>query len=113
MNTTNRIEEIKKRVREEIESVEEMFPMAIYNWSPDDWLNEIDNILEQKLLTYGDQRAEEGYEKGIRDCIKAIPLRSDWDDEVKVTAQMVIDTAHEALISFIPHPKNPEISNNN
>jgi len=60
MNTTNRIEEIKKRVREEIEAIEEALPMATYNWSPDDWLNKIDKILEEELLTYGDQRAEEG-----------------------------------------------------
>ena len=46
------------------------------------------------------------YTKAIHDCLKAIPLRSDWDDDVKVTARMVIEATREAIESYLPIENN-------
>jgi hypothetical protein len=46
------------------------------------------------LLT---QALSQREEEVLKDIKSSIPLRSDWDDDVKVTAQMIIDTMHEVV----------------
>lgn len=39
----------EKNWREELDKIEKEYPMAIYNWSPEDWKTHIEKIIASKL----------------------------------------------------------------
>ncbi len=77
-------------------NINELFG-AISKGERPDWIQLHRDALDDLLS----QAEERGREEAIADCINAIPLRSDWDDDEKVTAQMIINSTREALDSLL------------
>lgn len=49
-------------------------------------------------------KLEEVRKETVLECMKSLPVRSDWDDDERVSAQMVMDTAYENLKCLIEEP---------
>jgi hypothetical protein len=59
--------------------------------------------LTQKLEVF----AVQVHNKAVEDCINSLPLRSDWDDDEKVTVTMALNAAKENLSYRTLDPEKP------
>jgi len=68
--------------------------------------------LLQQALTLKDTQHEEEMREMLVSLLNSLPLRSDWDDDVKVTFQMGVDCMRQNIqerLDVLLTPKTPEV----
>lgn len=103
MSHTDHIEEIHSAILNNIDVARS----HVTRLSKDQLEYAIYSALEKhipKLITTSFEKGkDEGKEQLLRTLLNSLPLRSDWDDDEKVTFQMAVNAMREVLESYLPN----------